>query len=205
MEEELASFTVNPRVSRLADAAGWDALVELEGFAGPSRDDVVRLYVDLSLAEYVEVQKKEVVHAEEISDGQHGRVKIWVRARAPVREVLVNHASARTHGVQQQRRRNDGCCNAQQCQDIRSAALRFLDMAAEAARQGDQEQARRHCGAVFAMQKYYYEHGCADHLGLNSFPMNTLCDPSFPVSGFPIPGGPRPDLPDAPTDPVTRT
>ena len=62
----------------------------VKGYVGKSdSNDIIRIYLNLQFNEYVEINKSDILHAEEIDDIEHGGTCIWVRKDAEITRVRV--------------------------------------------------------------------------------------------------------------------
>lgn len=177
MKDENDALKVHPTIAKLAKVAESDSIVQLEGFIGPSKTNIVRLYPDFTMTTYVEIREKDVVHAEEVADAQDNRVRIWVFASAMVTETSVHHMEAKEYVVTRQRRRLQDI----DCRTIRAVALYYVEVIADFAAKGDQRRVNRLCNALDTLEDIYNSYSCSDTLGAGSFPVSLVCDPDYPI------------------------
>jgi len=87
---------MNPLVAKLARKAESESLVPLKGFLGAAEDeDRVRLYQDLTLADYLEVARADVVHVTE-GETETDPATTFVRANARIAVVSKSTTRAET-------------------------------------------------------------------------------------------------------------
>jgi hypothetical protein len=79
------SPVVNPLIQDLLDAGGQ--VLMIRGFIGPTADDHIRLYADLSLSKYVEIAKKDVVRVVEAREKPEQPCIVFFRSAAELRYV----------------------------------------------------------------------------------------------------------------------
>jgi|GEM_PF-5146406 len=83
-----------PVIERLEEALKQDLVVCLEGYVGSSDCDTLRLYKDLSLENYVEVPKKEIIDCVESPNDNFGYVKVFIPASVNVQTWSQSHTPA---------------------------------------------------------------------------------------------------------------
>jgi hypothetical protein len=78
------SPTVNPLVQDLL-AQQHDQVLMIGGFVGPSSNDHIRLYEDLSLSKYIDIAKADIVRAVETPDKPDQPCIVFFRSTAQLR------------------------------------------------------------------------------------------------------------------------
>ena len=81
------SPVVNPLVKDLLDAGGGGQVLMIGGFIGPTADDHIRLYADLSLSKYVEIAKTDVVRVVDAREKPDQPCVVFFRSAAELRYV----------------------------------------------------------------------------------------------------------------------
>lgn len=76
----------NPIVAKLEALVGHDAVVAVEGYLGEGDAKSVRLYLDLTLSDYIEAGRADVLHVAEHA-GETGRVTLYLPGSVTVRRV----------------------------------------------------------------------------------------------------------------------
>ena len=93
------ALTPNPLVERtLKSTEGNGVIVVLEGYVGPSSEDVVRLYDDLTLARYHDIPRSDVVEVSRLGTNDADPVKLYVKGTAMI-VSSVRHAAAQGSGL----------------------------------------------------------------------------------------------------------
>jgi hypothetical protein len=96
-----SSVAPNPVVEQMLRATpDGEPLVELRGYVGPSTPETVRLYVSLSLSQYLEIPRSAIVYLLPEGDPKTGPVKLYVRGTATV--VSANRLIASSAASSQQ-------------------------------------------------------------------------------------------------------
>lgn len=77
---------VNPIVEKLIRGSGGGAVSTFHGFIGLTTADMTRLYLDLSLAKYVDLSNASILHME-TSEAPNLPATVYVRSRAAITVV----------------------------------------------------------------------------------------------------------------------
>jgi hypothetical protein len=83
-KRERPKLTPDPLVVQLESAAGGEPIVQLAGYLGSEAEGKVRLYLDLSLTEFIDVDRDDILHAK-ASKEPEGRSILFLPAKARVR------------------------------------------------------------------------------------------------------------------------
>ena len=90
-------------VRKLSDSGKPIDVIRIKGYVGKSdSNDMIRLYLNLNFNEYVEVNKSDIVHAEETDDIEQGGTCIWINSKAEITRVKVESTKEQARFIEGQ-------------------------------------------------------------------------------------------------------
>jgi hypothetical protein len=110
---------MSPIVETLLKASGGRPVWLLTGYIGPSTEDVLRLYQDLTLGEYFEIPKEAVIHV--VAEAEAGKTDVYVLVGT---EITAFHVCSRSFRAGT--REPTGCRESRKSGGLYCAALDAL-------------------------------------------------------------------------------
>ena len=90
-------------VRKLSESGKPIDVIRIKGYVGKSdSNDTIRLYLNLNFNEYVEVNKSDIVHAEETDDIEQGGTCIWINSKAEITRVKVESTKEQARFIEGQ-------------------------------------------------------------------------------------------------------
>ena len=90
-------------VRKLSQSGKPIDVIRIKGYVGKSdSNDIIRLYLNLNFNEYVEVNKNDIVHAEETDDIEQGGTCIWINSKSEITRVKVESTKEQARFIEGQ-------------------------------------------------------------------------------------------------------
>ena len=102
-----ATSEPSPIVRQLEAVVGHDTVVAVDGYVGTSDSINVRLYLDLTLGEYVETLQADVLHVAH-DERETGRVTMYLRGSASIRTVSTRVVATTAQQLRKKKEDDDG-------------------------------------------------------------------------------------------------
>ena len=92
MPRERSNPKPDPLIAKLSERANGEPVAELQGYVGPSEDEVIRLYESRQMITYVDIPKTAVLHIVE-PENENEPTAIYTLASTRVRFTTVRSAT----------------------------------------------------------------------------------------------------------------
>jgi hypothetical protein len=88
-------------VKKLEEIVGTDSVVQISGYVGTGVEGCLRIYTDLTMTHYLEINHADVLHVSEPNKTQE-QVRVFVRGSAPIRQISTTVNVVNAQQFQQQ-------------------------------------------------------------------------------------------------------